>query len=116
RDVWLDQEALDVAAEVQRQTHIRYQRYHWLPGWIDKVTYETQPTNGAGTVYVTLFGGMDPALYEEIVSSRSAQIAFAEPTLRTWRKDQDSQGGLLLEVNRTPDPPLGSSGIQIRVR
>lgn len=113
-DLWLDQQAIEVAAEVQRQTHLRYQRYHWLPGWVDKVTYEKQP-NGAGTVYVTLFGGLDPTLYEEVSRSRTAQIAIAEPTLRTWRKDQDSQGGLLMEVNKLPDPPLGSSGIQIRV-
>ena len=115
-DLWLDQKALDVAAEVQRQTHIRYQRYHWLPGWVDKVTYDADKPNGSGTVYVTLFGGMDPSLYEEVGGSRNAQIAIAEPTLRTWRKDQDAQGGPLLEVKKLPNPPLGSSGIQIRVQ
>jgi hypothetical protein len=115
-DLWLDQKALDVAAEVQRQTHIRYQRYHWLPGWVDKVTYDADRPNGSGTVYVTLFGGMDPSLYEEVSGSRNAQVAIAEPTLRTWRKDQDAQGGPLLEVKKLPNPPLGSSGIQIRVQ
>jgi hypothetical protein len=115
-DLWLDQQAIDVAAEQQRQTHLRYQRYHWLPGWIDKVTYDPTRPNGAGTVYVTLFGGLDPSLYEEITGARSAQVAIAEPTLRTWRKDQDGQGGQVLEVNKLPNPPLGSSGIQIRVQ
>jgi hypothetical protein len=65
---------------------------------------------------VTLFGGMDPSLYEEVAGSRTAQIAIAEPTLRTWRKDQDAQGGPLLEVKKLPNPPPGSSGIQLRVQ
>lgn len=115
-DLWLDQKSLDVAAEVQRQTHIRYQHYHWLPGWVDKVTYDTDKSNGSGTVYVTLFGGMDPSLYEEVGGSRTAQIAVAEPTLRTWRKDQDAQAGPLLEVKKLPNFPLGSSGMQLRVQ
>lgn len=115
-DLWLDQKALDVAAEVQRQTHIRYQRYHWLPGWIDRVTYDADKPNGSGTVYVTLFGGMDQSLYAEVTASRTAMIAVAEPTLRTWRKDQDSQGGALLGVSKMPNPPTGSSGIQLRVQ
>ncbi len=114
-DLWLDKKALEVAAEVQRQTHIRYQRYHWLPGWVDQVTYDTTGPNGAGAVTVTLFGGLDPSLYDEVAASRTAQIAIAEPTLRTWRKDQDSQGGTIQAIKKTPDPPLGSSGIQIRV-
>lgn len=115
-DLWLDNQALKVAAELQRQTHIRYQRYHYLPGWVDKVTYDASKPNGSGTVYVTLFGGMDASLYEEVSTSRSAQVAIAEPTLRTWRKDQDAQGGPLLEVKKMPNPPLGSSGIQLRVQ
>jgi hypothetical protein len=114
-DVWLDQQALDVAAEVQRQTHIRYQRYHWLAGWIDQVSYDPSRPNGAGAVTVTLFGGLDPSLYEEITASKRADIAIAEPTLRTWRKDQDAQGGQILEVKKLASPPLGSSGIQLHV-
>ena len=114
-DLWLDQQAIDVAAEIQRQTHLRYQRYHWLPGWIDKVTYEANQPNGSGSVYVTLFGGLDSSLYDELTASPSAQVAIAEPTLRTWRKDQDSQGGKLMEVNKLSHQPMGSSGIQVRV-
>lgn len=114
-DLWLDQQAIDVAAEVQRQTHIRYQLYHWLPGWVDKVTYDASGPNGSGSVHVTLFGGMDSSLYEKVSGSRNAHIAVAESTLRTWRKDQDSQGGVIMEVHKLPEPPLGSSGIQIRV-
>ncbi|HEX5104613.1 MAG TPA: hypothetical protein VFV87_12420 [Pirellulaceae bacterium] len=114
-DVWLDQQAQDVAAEVQRQTHLRYQRYHWPAGWVDRVTYDPSRPNGAGSVYVTLSGGLDPSLDEEIIDAKRAEIAIAEPTLRTWRKDHDAQGGQILEVKRVPDPPLGSSGIQLRV-
>jgi hypothetical protein len=115
-DLWLDQQALDVAAEVQRQTHVRHQRHRWLPGWVDGVEYEADQPNGTATVSVTLFGGMDASLYDEVTGSRNAQIAVAEPTLRTWRKDQDSQGGPLLEVRKSPSPPHGSSGIRLRVR
>ena len=115
-DIWLDEQALQVAAEAQRQTHIRYQHYHWLPGWVDKVTYDADQPNGTGSVYVTLFGGLDRSLYEEIAHSRNAQIAIAEPTLRTWRRDQDAQGGPLLEVIQLTDPPLGSSNMQLRVQ
>jgi hypothetical protein len=114
-DLWLDQKSVEVAAGVQRQTHLRYQRYRWLPGWVDKVTYDPSGPNGSGTVYVTLFGGMDSSLYDEVCGHRAAQIAVAEPTLRTTRKDQDFQGGALMEVNKLPNPPFGSSGIQIRV-
>lgn len=114
-DLWLDQQSLDVAAEVQRQTHLRYQRYHWLPGWINEVSYDATKPNGAGTVTVTLFGGLDPSLYDEITGGRSAQIAIAEPTLRTWRKDHDAQGGRVIDVKKQADAPLGSSGIRLQV-
>jgi len=116
RDLWLDQKAIDMAAEAQRQTHLRYQRYHWLPGWVDRVTYDADLPNGSGSVYVTLFSGIDSSLYDQVANSKSAQIAVAEPTLRTWRKDQDSQGGPLLSVNKLPNPPAGSSGVQLRIQ
>lgn len=115
-DLWLDEQAQGVAAEVQRQTHLRYQRYHWLPGWVDKVTYDPALPNGSGIVEVTLFGGLDPSLYDEAAAAKRADIAIAEPTLRTWRKDQDSQGGKVLAVNKLASPPPGSSGIQLRVQ
>lgn len=114
-DLWLDQQALDVAAEVQKQTHLRYQRYHWLPGWIDEVSYDATKKNGTGTVTVTLFGGLDPSLYDEVAGARNAQVAIAEPTLRTWRKDQDSQGGRVVAAKKQTDPPVGSSGIRLQI-
>jgi hypothetical protein len=113
--MWLDEEAINTAAEAQRQTHIRYQRYHWLPGWVENVTYDATKPNGAGTVTVTLFGGLDPSLYAEVAGARAAQIGIAEPTLRTWRKDQDSQGGRIVDVKKQADSPLGSSGVQLQV-
>jgi len=114
-DLWLDEKAIQVAAEVQRQTHLRYQRYRWLPGWIDKVTYDATEPNGSGTVYVTLFGGLDPSLYDEVAGARTAQIAIAEPTLRTWRKDHDAEGGRVVDAKKAANPPLGSSGLQLQV-
>ena len=53
-----------VAAELQRKVHVRYLRYHWLPGWVEHV--ENQG-GGKGIVTVTLFDNGDAALYETLV-------------------------------------------------
>jgi hypothetical protein len=80
---------------------------------VDKVAHQE---GGKGIVTVTLFGGMDPSLYEQARKSRWVKLAVAEPTLRTWWQEHDSKGGPVLEVKTTPKPPRGSSGLQFRVR
>jgi hypothetical protein len=123
-DVWCDEESRNVARERQRQLHRRHMLHRWLPGWIDEVEHEP---GGGGVVTLTLFGGMDQALYDLVRSQApkgsppgtpqgSLTIAVAEPTLRTWWQEHDSKGGPVLEVKELPQPPLGSSGIQVRVR
>lgn len=111
-DVWVDELSRSTATELQRQVHIRYMRYHWLPGWIDHV--EDQG-GGQGIVTVTLFDGSDPSLYEQAKTTKKISIAVAEPNLRTYMHAYDSKSGELLEVKTTANPPFGHSGLTIRV-
>jgi hypothetical protein len=110
-DVWVDAESQAAAKEMQRRIHVQYQRTRWLPGWIDHVEHFT---GGRGIVTITLFGGMDKSLYDEIKAKSGTDIAAAENTLRTYWKDHDCMGGEIVEVKMIDNPPLGSSGIQIR--
>ena len=115
-DVWIDQESRDVATEVQRQIHIRHQRHRWLAGWVDHVAHEP---DGKGIVTVTLFGGMDPTLYDlaraQAKPGGGASIAAAEWTLRSWWQEHDNKNGPVLDFKDIPSPPPGSSGLQLRV-
>ena len=111
-DVWVDAESQASATEMQRRIHVQYQRSRWLPGWIDQVEHET---GGRGIVTITLFGGMDKSLYDEIQArDRPLSVAAAENTLRTYWKDHDCMGGRIVDIQLIEHPPLGSSGIQIR--
>ena len=115
-DIWLDKASLDVATERQRQAHVRYQHNHWLPGWVDHVKHED---GGHGSVTLTLFGGMDPTLYDDIrakAKTTGFSVAVAEKTLRTYNHSSDSRGGPVLELKEIANPPLGSSGIQLHVQ
>lgn len=114
-EIWLDDESQKFAAELQRRRHLRYQRQHWLPGWIDQVE---DNDFGGGTVTLTLFGGMDPSLYAELKATQEKGfgVAVAEKTLRTWFHRSDKKIGQVLEWKEIPSPPPGSSGIQIRLK
>lgn len=111
-DVWVDELSRSTAAEVQRQIHIRYQHYHWLPGWVEQV--EDQG-GGKGIVTVTLFSNCDSSLYQQLKSSKKVSIAASDPSLRTWLIPYDSRTGPLLELKTTPKPPIGHSGLSLRV-
>ena len=113
-DIWLDEESLAAFQEIQRQRHLRLIRTRYLPGWVDEVkNFDT----GGGEVTVTLFGGMDPILYEEIRTTPTNRISDAEITLRTWAYHAEySVHGQKLDWNITPNPPPGSSGFQMRLR
>ena len=115
-DIWLNKESLDVATEHQRQIHLRYQRSHWLAGWIDHVQ---QQQAGPGIVTFTLFDGIDPTLCDEIRAKGKTHgflIAVAEKTLRTYFHSSDNRGGAVVEIKQIENPPAGSSGIQLRVQ
>jgi hypothetical protein len=114
-EIWCDDEARRAATERQRQRHLRHQHHRWLPGWVDHVEHAA---DGSGVVTITLFGGMDPSLYDEIRRARGQNlgVAASEPTLRTWWQDHDQKYGPLLDYTDTPQPPPGSSGLTLRVR
>jgi hypothetical protein len=115
-DVWIDSESREAATEVQRQVHVHYQRYHWLAGWVDHVEHQS---GSRGIVTVTLFSGMDPTLYDQARAQAKvggASIAAAENTLRTWWQEHDSKNGPVLDYTDIPNPPPGSSGLQLRVQ
>lgn len=118
-DVWLDDESLAAFAEIQRQRHLRHQRSRWLPGWVDAVENDDR---GGGTVTLTLFGGMDPLLYEELEGYKDAyerpdkglRLCDAENTLRAWTQYSDyGPAGRVLAWTKAEHPPPGSSGIQV---
>jgi hypothetical protein len=114
-DLWLDEESRAFATELQRRRHVRYEKQRWLPGWIDSVEHFDY---GGGIVTITLFGGMDPSLYEDLKNSQAEGfgVASTEKTLRTWFHRADKKIGQVVEWKETPNPPLGSSGIQVKLK
>lgn len=114
-DLWLDDAARQTATELQRRRHVLYQRQRWLPGWIDAVE---NFDFGGGLVTLTLFGGMDRSLYDDLKTTQEKGygVAVAEKTLRTWFHRSDKKIGQVLEWKETANPPPGSSGIQVRMK
>lgn len=112
-DVWIDEESRAVATERQRRIHVHYQKHHWLAGWVDHVEHLG---GSRGIVTITLFGGVDSSLLEEVKSKKAHgnAVAVAEVTLRTYWQDHDHKGGSIVELRTLDKPPAGSSGIQIR--
>ena len=115
-DVWLDEKSLATCRELQRQRHLRQIRSRFLPGWVDAVKNND---TGGGEITVTFFGGMDPSLYSDIrgMKGRGPRICTAENTLRTWTYHQElASPTTILDWKDIKNPPLGSSGFQIRVK
>lgn len=111
-DIWLDDAAMNVAIERQRQRHIRHIRLRWMPARVDAVKHGDF---GRATVTATLFGGMDESLYADFEPGIQGKMAAAEDTLRTWWPDHDGMDGRIASVERTGEEPgFGSSGIRIR--
>lgn len=112
-DLWLDDAAMKVATERQRQLHIRHIKTRWMPARVEAIEYGEF---GRATVSATLFGGMDPSLYADFKAEIGCKTAAAENTLRTWWPDHDGMDGRITGVEKSEaEPPLGSSGIQIRI-
>lgn len=114
-DLWLDTESSEFATELQRRRHVRFQQQRWLPGRIDHVEHFDF---GGGEVTLTLFGGMDPSLYEDMQATQATGfwVAAADKTLRTWFHRGDRKVGKVLEWKEIPNPPPGSSGIQLKLK
>jgi hypothetical protein len=112
-DLWLDEAAMKVATERQRQLHIRHIRTRWMPALVDSVEYGEF---GHATVKATLYGGMDESLYADFKPGIGGKMASAADTLRTWWPDHDGMDGRITAVERANEEQaaLGSSGIQIQ--
>ncbi len=116
-DIWVDDAALEQAARFQTETHKAFIRSRWMPAWVDAVDYGQF---GRATVTLTLFGGMDPALYADFKQGGGVEINGAENTLKHtgghYGPGHMASKGRILDVSQAAgDIPLGSSGIQVRI-
>lgn len=115
-DIWLNDASMERAARLQGEVHKAFIRSRWMPAWVDSVEYGKF---GRATVTATLFGGMDPSLYADFKKGGSAFMNSVENTLKhthgAYGPAHMASRGTILDVSRvTKEPPLGSSGIQIR--
>ena len=117
-DIWLDETAMQRATQHQIEVHRELIRCRWMPAWVDVVEYGKF---GSATVTATLFGGMDPSLYADFQKGINGQIAASETNLKheygTVRHSLVASSGSILDVmKQDKEIPLGSSGIQIRIK
>ena len=115
-DIWLDDIAIQRAARNQTETHKAFIRSRWMPARVDAVEYGKF---GRATVTATLFGGMDKSLYADFKKDVSAMMNGVENTLKhtggNYGPAHMAARGSILEVKKTDgEPPMGSSGVQIR--
>lgn len=115
-DIWLDDTAIQRTARNQTETHKAFIRSRWMPAWVDAVEYGKF---GRATVTATLFGGMDESLYADFRKDVSAMMNGVENTLKhaggNYGPAHMASRGSILQVTKTEgEPPLGSSGLQIR--
>lgn len=115
-DLWLDDTAMERAARLQTETHKAFIRGRWVPAWVDEVEYGRF---GRATVTATLFGGMDASLYADFQKGQAMLMNPVEYTLKHTEggsagPTQMSARGTLLDLTKTENVPLGSSGIRIR--
>ncbi len=115
-DIWLDDVAIQRAAHNQTEIHKTFIRSRWLPARIDAVEYGAF---GRATVTATLFGGMAPSLYADFRNGSPAMMNAVENTLKhthgAYGPAHMASRGTIIDVIKAPgEPPLGSSGIQIR--
>jgi len=116
-DIWLDDASLQRAAQNQTETHKAFIRSRWMPAHVDNVEYGKF---GRAKVTVTLFGGMDPALYADFQKDGQALINAAENTLKHagghYGPAHMASKGPIVNVSKLPgSAPMGSSGIQVTV-
>jgi len=112
RDIWIDEASRTAATERQRGIHLAHQKRRGVGAHVIKT--EHTPGKGAeGYTAIELFAGIDSALIEEIATAKSIFVRAAEPSLRTYDRN-DLKHGHDLEVTRIENPPPGSSGVRIR--
>jgi hypothetical protein len=114
-DIWLDDASMQRSAQNQAEVHKAFIRSRWMPAWVDSVEYGKF---GKAKVTVTLFGGMDPALYADFQKANIARINAAENTLKhaggEYGQAHLASKGPIADIVKSPGaPPPGSSGIQV---
>lgn len=115
-DIWLDDTAMQRAVHNQTEAHKAFIRSRWMAARVDAVEYGKF---GQATVTATLFGGMDASLYADFKKGASAMMNSVESTLKhtqgAYGPAHMASRGSIVDVTSAPgEPPLGSSGIQIR--
>ena len=112
--LWLDEQSRTLATERQRQRHVQYERERWTAGWIDQVEHFDY---GGGIVTLTLFE-VDQEILDDLWNDREERIAVAvsEKTRRTWAHRSDRKFAKLVEWKRLDSVPLGSSGMQLKLK
>ncbi len=115
-DIWLDEESIEQATQFQTETHKAFIRSRWMPAWVDAVDYGEF---GRATVTATLFGGMDPSLYDDFQKNVQAQMNGSENTLKHsgghYGPGHLACNGKIIDVTHaTGEIPMFSSGIQIQ--
>jgi hypothetical protein len=115
-DIWFDDVAMQRAAQIQTELHKAFIRSRWMPAWVDAVEYGKF---GRATVTATLFGGMDSSLYADFQKDSPVLMNGSENTLKhaggAYGPAHMASKGTILDVTKASgNPPLGSSGIQIR--
>lgn len=112
--LWLDEASRIRATERQRQRHVQYERERWTAGWIDHIEHFDY---GGGIVTLTLFD-VDPQIIAELSQDRDERIAVAvsHKTRRTWFHRADRKFAKLVEWKKLESPPLGSSGVQLKLQ
>ena len=114
-DIWLDDQSIEHAAYFQTQKHNSFIRTRWMPAFVDKVKYEKF---GRATATLTLFGGMDQAIYNDFKKESGGQINGAENTLKHtgghYGPGHMASSGKIIQVTKQDgNVPLGSSGIKV---
>jgi hypothetical protein len=114
-DIWLDDQSIEHAAYFLTQKNNSFIRTRWMPAYVNEVKYGKF---GQATATLTLFGGMDQALYDDFKKDIGGQINGAENTLKHtashYGPGHMASGGKIVQVTKQESNiPLGSSGIQV---
>jgi hypothetical protein len=117
-DIWLDEASIERAAQQQTEEHKTLIRTRWMPALVDEVEYGR---SGQATVIATLVGGMDASLYADFRKGIRGQMSPVATNLKHGIGDighyHTAIEGSIVDVTRLGgEAPLGSSGIQIRMK